>query len=71
MWRTSCLIALLSIFLNLLVCEEVQAKQKEIDDTLSLVLSLPDGKWRNASMYKKPSAHAFMNFFDGWRNGNL
>lgn len=44
------------------MCEEVQAKQKEIDDTLSLVLSLPDGKWRNASMYKKPSAHAFMNF---------
>lgn len=30
--------------LNLLVCEEVQVKEKEIDGTLSLVLSLPEGK---------------------------
>lgn len=50
--------------LNLLVCEEVQAKEKEIDGTLSLVLSLPEGKCqqRNPLVYKELTAHALVNF---------
>lgn len=44
-----------SLFKNLLVCEEVQAKEKEMDSTLSLVLSLPEGKCQqfNVLMHKE------------------